>query len=264
VSRQAILVTAPLGLGALLLSWAALSARGEPPPRAPRRPRAGPAAKAPAPAPATEPAAAPDAPAAEPTGADPVILERIRAMEEKVRQLESRRDALAAENDRLQKKGAEKALEFSSRSMAQGRVWSWEALLGLTPEQKQSLADLWAGWIREDGGRPAGQDVWKAREGEIRSRFTVEQAAKLGENAAAQGRMMWSHLGRSLGSMVGASREDQARFQQSLGDWFPPSGMLLPEAHGADWKGLMREASNRLRSQLTAEQSERIDKLVRN
>jgi len=268
VSRERILVAAPLGLGAVLLAWAALSPRPEPPPKTTRRPGTA-ARKAPVPRPPEEASISPsltppEAPTPEPAGEEGIILERVRAMEEKVRTLESKRDTLATENDQLQKQAVEKSAEISARSMAQGRVMSWEMLLGLTPEQKRSLTDLWSTWMIEDRGKAAGHDAWGAREAEIRARLTTDQAMKLHDSAAAQGKGMWSHMGRSLGSMVGASPEDQTRLQQALGEYFAPSDMLLPEAHGADWKGMMREASNRIRPLLTADQTDRLDRMVKN
>jgi hypothetical protein len=188
------------------------------------------------------------------------IQERVRLMEEKVRELEARKAELAADNKDLEKQAAEKWAETSARSMAEWRVKAWESLLGLTGSQKQSLLELLTKWGKEDAGRPAGRDAWLAREVDLRAQFTVEQAAKLHDTSAAQAQQMWKHMGLSLGGLVGASKDEQSRIQQSLGDIGFPQNMLLPEAYGADWNGLMREATSRVRPILTADQMTRLDK----
>ena len=64
----------------------------------------------------------------------------------------------------------------------------------------------------------------------------------------------------SIGSMIGASRDDLVRLQQSLGDLEFPQNMILPEAYGVDWSGMMREAAVRARPVLTADQTAKLDK----
>jgi hypothetical protein len=73
---------------------------------------------------------------------------------------------------------------------------------------------------------------------------------------------MWTNLGGTIGGMIGASREEQSRFQQMLGDYRAPNSMLLPEGYGADWSGMLKEASGRLRPALTADLSAKLDRIV--
>ncbi len=262
--RKTILIAAP-AVGALLIGWAAFAARPDPGSApAPRpapvgRKSAAPAAAFEGPAPSATRQARPDAaPPSSPETA--VIQERVRKMEERLQELEARRDALTADNQDLQKQVTEKWAEASARSTAEWRVKSWEAMLGLNESQKQSLTALWTKWAREDAGRPAGRESWGPREAELRAQLTVEQAAKLHATSAAQAAQMWSMMGRSLGGMVGVTKDEQVRLQQSLGDLRIPGDMLLPEAHGGDWPGLLREASARARPLLTPEQTARLEK----
>ncbi len=268
MSRKTVLISAPLGLGALVLLWVAMSARGEPESR-PARPvvkpvtaiRSAPAelsATVGTPAPASS---LPPAPA-EGGGEYTVINERIRKMEEKLLALETKRNTLAGGNQELERQLAEKQGELSARTMAEWRVRTLEQQLDLNSTQKQALIDLWAGWAKKDGGRPADRETWLQREAEVRSQLSVEQAARLHENAATQSQQMWANLGRSIGSMVGASKEDQTRYQQTLGDYRAPNAMLLPEGYGADWPGMMREALGRLRPMLSADQVAKLDRFV--
>src|SRR5439155_23970284 len=96
----------------------------------------------------------------------------------------------------------------------------------------------------------------------LRSQLTVEQAAKLHDNTATQCQQLWSNMGRTLGGMIGASKDDQTRFQQTLGDYRTPNAMLLPEGYGADWPGMMRDAPGRLRSMLSSDQTTKLDRFV--
>lgn len=264
--KKAILVVAPGILGALILAWAAFAARPEEgaakaspsrpaPPRREGMPAA--AAEAPKEAGTPRPAAAP-LPAAGPENA--AIQARVRQLEERLLELEAKRDEIAAANRELEKQVTEKWAEASARTTAEWRVKSWETLIALGESQKQSLIELCTKWGREDAGRPAGRDAWVARETELRSRLTVEQAARLSENSATQSGRMWSNMGRSLGSMVGATKDEQTRIQQTLGDLRLPADMLFPEAHGGDWPGLLREATARARPMLTPEQTARLEK----
>jgi hypothetical protein len=66
-----------------------------------------------------------------------------------------------------------------------------------------------------------------------------------------------------VGSMVGASKDEVSRFQQTLGDWRPDGAMLLPEGYGADWSGLLREGTSRLQSVLTPEQMAKLARYQR-
>ena len=272
MSRKTILISAPLGLGALLLLWAGMATRSEPeakPPRpspktAPlRRPAALEAAAAVESSPAAPSVApAPSAPAPSGGGEYAVIEDRIRKMEEKLLALEAKKAVLAGANQDLEKQVAERNAELSARTMAEWRVRNWEQLLGLSETQKQSLIDLCAKWPREDAGRPASRETWLAREEDLRSRLSVEQSATLHASTAAQSQQMWNNLGRTIGGMVGASKEDQTRFQQTLGDFRAPNAMLLPEGHGADWPGQMREASVRLQPALSTEQMAKLGRFI--
>jgi hypothetical protein len=141
-------------------------------------------------------------------------------------------------------------------------VRSWESILGLSETQKQSLIDLCATWQRQDGGKPATREAWLAREQDLRSLLSAEQAAKLHDNAVQQSQTMWNHLGRTIGSMVGASKEDQTRFQQTLGTYGPANAMLLPEGYGADWPGMMREGSSRLQQLLSQDQMAKLNRFI--
>lgn len=271
MSRKTILISAPLGAGALLLLWAAMAAPGEPESK-PARPKPKPAAvqrtapvevpetvEAPAPAPVVSPV--PAAPA-EGGGEYAVIHERIRKMEEKLLTLEAKRNTLTAGNQELERQILERQAELSARSVAEWRVRNLESLLGLSSTQKQALIDLWAGWTRQDAGRQADREIWLQRETEVRSQLSVEQAARLHDSATVQSQQMWTNLGRSIGSMVGASKEEQTRYQQTLGDFRAPNAMLLPEGYGADWPGMLRDASGRLRPMLSPDQIAKLDRFV--
>jgi hypothetical protein len=270
MSRSTILVSAPLGLGAVALLWAALAARAEPEAKGPRPSLKAPAGRKLDPAPeGFAPAAALPVPAAARTIAPAAgedgnarIQERIRKMEDRLLELELRRNDLAGTNQDLERRIKEKSAELWAGQMAEWRVRGLESLLGLTAAQKQALTELWTKWMKEDAGRPAPREAWLDREVDLRSRLSVEQAAKLHDNASAQSQQMWANMGASIGGMIGASRDDQTRFQQMLGDYRPPNSMLLPEGYGADWQGLMKDASGRLRPVLPADQTAKLDKVL--
>jgi len=59
-----------------------------------------------------------------------------------------------------------------------------------------------------------------------------------------------------------ASKDEQTKFQQTLGDYRAPNTMLLPEGYGADWPGLMREGSSRLQPLLSADQTAKLSRFV--
>jgi exonuclease VII large subunit len=270
MSRKTILMSAPLGLGALVLLWAAMAARSEPEAK-PVRPVLKPAPvrkAAPTEIAATDPAAptpvvsAAPAPASTGGGENALIEERIRKMEERLLSLETKRNALAGANQDLEKQVLEKNAEASARVMAEWRVRTWEQLLGLSETQKQALLEMATRWTREDAGKQAGRETWLSREGDLRSRLSAEQSARLHESAVTQSQQMWNQLGRSIGSMVGASKEDQTRFQQTLGDYRPANAMLLPEGYGADWPGMMREGSNRLQPVLSSDQMAKLNRFI--
>jgi len=259
MSRKTILLSAPVGLGALVLLWAAMAARGEPGPSKPARPAAKKTA-GPRPAPA-ETAVSVDPPApARPAASAPsggefaVIEDRIRKMEEKVFALETRKAEITESNQDLERQLVEKQAEATARMMAQARVLQWEQLLGLTEAQKQSLMELCTLWAKQDAVRPPTRETWLRREDDLRARLSAEQAGRLNESTSKQSQMMWNMMGRSLGSMIGASSDDMTRYQQTLGDWRPDGAMLLPEGHGADWPGMMKEGTSRLQPLLTPEQ----------
>jgi len=270
MSRKTILVSAPLGLGALVLLWAALAARGEhetkPVPGKPIvktvKPTATAEGMAFADAPARPAAPKTAAPAAS-DGEFSVIEERIRLMEQKLLALEAKRAELTSSNQDLERQITDKQTEASSRMLGEWRVRQWEQLLGLTETQKQSLIELCTRWAKEDGGRPAARETWLQREDDLRARLSVEQAGRLNESAAKQSQLQWNNLGRSLGSMIGANKDEILRYQQTLGDWRPDGGMLLPEGHGADWTGLMKEGTNRLQSVLTPDQLSKLKSFQR-
>jgi hypothetical protein len=189
------------------------------------------------------------------------IQERVRRLEDRLRELDARRDGLVASNRDLEKQVTEKYADLSARSMAEWRVKSWETMLGLDEAQKQGLVRLMTQWGQQDAGRPADADTWLAREADIRSLLSVEQAAKLHESVLSQSQGMWANMGRTLGGMIGAAKDEQVRLQQSLGGYWPASNALLPEAHASDWNGLLREAMSRVKPTLTPEQTARLDKL---
>jgi hypothetical protein len=268
MSRKTILMSAPLGLGGLVLLWAAIAARS-----APEAPRPQPAPKtvsakkaAPVELPPETSGAAPSvaaAPASAPSGGgeNALIEERIRKMEERLLSLETKRGTLAGDNRELERQIGEKQAEFSARMMAEWRVRSLEPLLGLSETQKQSLLDFWTKWQKEDAGRVASRDTWLSREQDFRSLLSAEQAAKQHDSAAKTTQAQWNALGHTIGMSVGASKEDQTRFQQTLGDLNPPNAMLLPEAHGADWTGMMREGVNRLQPLLSQDQQAKLGRM---
>jgi hypothetical protein len=272
MSRKTLLVTAPLGLGAIVLAWAAIAARTEPELK-PARPAAKPApARKAAPEeisatlepPASAPFVSAPARAAAPAegGENALILERIRRMEEKVVALEARRDAMLASNQDFERQIAVRNAEQSARTMAEWRVRQWEQMLGLTETQKQSLLDLCTKWNKDDAVQPPNRDAWLQREVDLRSMLSVEQSAKLHDTAAQQTEQLWRHLGRTIGGMVGASKDDQTRFQQTMGDYRAPNAMLLPEGYGADWPGLMREGAARLQPLLSADQMSKLGRFL--
>jgi hypothetical protein len=270
MSRRTILGSALVGLGGVALLWAALAARAEPEPKAacavPKRPKArkgDPSSEAPAPAQdfSPPPAAALTAPIEIGDG-NAAVRERIRRMEDRLLELELRRNALTEGNQGLERQIQTKSAEALAGRMAEWRVRPLEFLLGLSDAQKQSLLELWTKWLKEDAGRPVGRETWHSREVDLRARLSVEQASKLQENVSAQSRQMWTNLGATIGGMIGASREDQSRFQQMLGDYRAPNSMLLPEGYGADWPGMLKDASGRLRPALSPELSAKLDRFI--
>lgn len=266
MSRKTLLASAPLGLGALVLVWASMASRTEPE-RKPVRPAPKPAAAVPreAAAPAVEaaPKAADPAQAVALTGEYPAIEARIRLLEEKLVALEARKAELTVANQDLEREVSVKQAEQGARATAEWRVRQWEQLLTLTETQKQSLLEICMNWAREDAGRPASRDTWLRRESDLRARLSAEQSARLSESTSGQARQMWSHMGRSIASMAGAPKEDHVRLQQTLGDWRGPGSLLLPEAHGADWNGLMKEAMVRLQPLLSADQMAKLGRYVK-
>lgn len=267
MSRRTILVSAPLGLGAVVLLWAALAARGDrgttPAPAkrvvktAPRAAVGEGIAFADAPArPAAPKAAAPAASG----GEFSVIEDRIRRMEEKLLALETKKVELTTSNQDLERELVEKQSEMSARMMAEARVRQWEFQLGLTDLQKQSLMELCMMWAKQDAVRPPTRDTWLRREDDLRGRLSAEQAGKLHDQSSRQSQQLWNMLGPSLGSMVGASKDDVLRIQQTLGDFRPDGAMLLPEGHGADWAGMIKEGAGRLQSVLTPEQMAKLSR----
>jgi hypothetical protein len=270
MSPKTILISVPVGVSALGLLWAALAVRGEPELNGARpAPGSGAARRSdPRPTPAELPReplsaitySAPSVPAG--GGEYPLIEDRIRKMEEKLLALETQKAALSGSNQDIERQINEKNAEMSARTLAEWRVRAWEGLLGLTETQKQSLIDLCTQWGREDAGHLAGRDTWLARESELRSRLSVEQSAKLHESTVTQSQQMWSYLGKSIGSMVGASKDETLRFQQVLGDYRVPSTMLLPEGYGADWPGMLREGSARLQSVFSSDQVAKLGRFI--
>jgi len=270
MSRKTILVSAPVSLGALVLLWAAMAGRSEPevkPVRAAPKPAS---AKRPAPVEAPVAVDAPPAPrparasTPAPSGGEyAVIEERIRLMEEKLFALETKKAEITASNQDLERQLVERQSEFNARAIGEGRVRQWEHLLGLTETQKQSLMELCTLWAKQDAVRPPTRETWLRREDDLRGRLSAEQAGKLHDQASRQSQQLWNMLGHSLGSMIGASRDDMTRYQQALGDWRPDGGMLLPEGYGADWQGLMKEGSSRLQPLLTPEQLAKLSRYQR-
>jgi hypothetical protein len=269
MSRKTILMSAPLGLGGLVLLWAALASRSGP---EATRPAAAPKPASAKKASPVERAAAPEASAAAPFvaaapapsggGENALIEERIRRMEERLLGLEGKRNTLAGANQELERQILEKNAEASARMMAEWRVRSLEPLLGLSEAQKATLLDLWTKWQREDAAKAASRETWLSREQDFRSVLGAEQAAKMHESAVQQTQALWNNVGRTIGTMVGASKEDQTRYQQTLGDFRPANAMLLPEGYGADWPGMMREASSRLQPLLSQDQTAKLNRYV--
>jgi len=269
MARKTTWIPVLVGLGAALLIWIAVAERSEPETPPPREhPKA---RKAEVPSAAAPEAALPPAPAALATPATspvageedyPLLRERIRRLEERARDLEARRGGLVAANQELERQAREKGAEATAGAMATWRVRMLESLLSLTPDQKQMLTELWTTWLKEDAGGPPSRDTWLVREGDLRARLSVEQMAKLHDSVSTQSRQIWSMMGNSLGSILGASREDQIRFQQTLGSFPLSNSMLLPEPYGADWPGMMKEAAARLRSGLSADQTAKLDRAL--
>jgi hypothetical protein len=270
MSRKTMLVSAPLGLGALVLLWAAMAGRGEPEVKPVRPVPKAAIAKRPAPVEAAVPVDSPAVPlptrpsTPAPSGGEyAVIEERIRLMEEKLFALETRKAEITASNQDLERQIVEKQSDLNARMMAEARVRQWEHQLGLTETQKQSLMELCTLWAKQDAVRPATRETWLRREDDLRGRLSAEQAGKLHDQSSRQSQQLWNMMGHSLGSMVGASRDDMTRFQQALGDWRPDGAMLLPEGYGADWAGLMKEGSSRLQPLLTPDQVAKLSRYQR-
>jgi len=271
MSPKAILVSISVGFCAVGLLWASLAVRGEREPKEPQsslKPQAvrrAPASEIPAEpysAVSYRPAASRVAPAPKADGDYRVIEDRVRRLEEKLSSLETKRNALSSSNQDLERQLNERAAELSARAMAEWRIRMWETLLGLSETQKRALLDLWTAWGKEDGGRPAGADTWLSRESELRSRLSVEQTAKLHVSAVTQSQQLWGNLGRTIGSMVGASADDATRFQQLLGDFRVPNAMLLPEGYGADWPGMLRDGAGRLQPVLSSDQMAKLSRFI--
>ena len=271
MSRKTILMSAPLGLGALVLLWAATTNRGEPEPVKPVRPAPKKAAvQRPAPAEAIAVVEPPvgllptrTAAPARSGGEYAVIEERIRLMEDKVFALETKKAEITASNQDLERQLVEKQSEANARMMAEARLQQWGHLLGLTDLQRQSLLELCTLWAKQDAVRPPTRETWLKREDDLRGRLSAEQAGKLHDQSSRQSQQLWSFMGQSLGSMVGASRDEMTRFQQTLGDWRADGAMLLPEAYGADWPGLMKEGTSRLQPLLSPEQMAKLNRFQR-
>jgi hypothetical protein len=254
-------------LGGLVLLWAAMAARSGPAAAPPRPvPKAAPERQAAPVETASETPAAPrpiaaPAPASDGNG-NALIEERIRKMEERLLSLEAKRSELVFSNDDLKRQVAEKNAEASARMIAESRVRGWEQMLSLSETQKQSLLELATKWQREDAGKAPGRDTWLAREVDLRSLLSAEQASKMHETAVVHSQMMWKHAGQMIGGMVGASKDDQTRFQQTLGEFRPSNAMLLPEGYGADWPGMMKDATARLQPVLSADQMSKLNRFV--
>jgi hypothetical protein len=269
MSRKTILMAAPLGLGGLVLLWAALAARSEPEAKPPHAAPKTAAVRKAAPVETAAPensAAAPfvaASPAAPPSGGgeNALIEERIRKMEERLLTLETKRNTLSGANQELERQIVEKSAETSARMMAEWRVRSLEQFLGLSETQKQTLIDLWTRWGREDALKAAARETWLSREQDFRSVLSAEQQAKQHENAVQTSQAQWNNLGRTIASYVGASKEDQTRFQQTLGDFRPANAMLLPEGYGADWQGMMRDGMSRLQPLLSQDQLTKLGRM---
>jgi hypothetical protein len=264
MSRGVIGSSVLVGSGAVALLWAVLASRDEPRSTAAPRPRATVPAvstreELAAPA---ELARRPAAAAADTADDYGIIRERIRLMEERLVDLDLRRGDLAAANQDLERQIREKSSDASARMMADWRVRALETLLGLSADQKRALTELWTKWGKEDGGRPVDRATWLSREPDLRSRLTAEQAAALHESVSLQTRQLWASMGATLGSMVGASRDEQTRLQQSLGEFPVPSTMLLPEAYGAEWQTMMKQASGSVQPLLSVDQRTKLDRFV--
>lgn len=191
-----------------------------------------------------------------------VVRARVEAMEARLRELEARRDLLKTENENLTREITERSAQARARSTAEWRVRSWAKLLGLTESQKDELKQLWTRWALEDLSNPPSASTWLGRESELRSRLSSEQSLKLHDSTATQSSRKWSYMGRTLGRVAGAPKEDYDRLQQSIGEFSIPDITLLPEAHGADWKGMLNRAAERMRPVLTPDQAAKLDQYV--
>lgn len=271
MATKSVVVGAAVGSGGLLLLWLALSVRQVP---------------AIPPAPATlgsrgtqilqtaqlaqELAApgAPLAPAAVPSPGSPAaqmgpLLDRIRKMEERLLLLESKRLELLSGNQSLEREIVAKQSQALARTRAEWRLQAWQSLLGLSATQVDSLRTLLMSWTTADQGQTADQALWMAREGDLRSQLSVEQAGKLHDAVVHQTQTIWGSLGQTIGRSIGASSEDQVRFQQALGAYAAPSAMLLSEAHGGQWNALTAEAATRIRPLLSGDQVALLDKYLK-
>jgi len=262
VSRKRIFLAAPLALGLGVLIWALGRAHEQRPARAAARPGS--------PASVAEPAGGRSAtlvaeplaasrPSPAPTAAESAAIgTRVAELEASLRALETRRDELAESNRELERRAAERGAEAGALAQAEWRVRAWEKLLGFPAGQRAEVLELAKAWAREDAGRKAGRETWAAREDGLRARLTSEQASALNRHVAESAARMWSQSGQALGGFAGLSAEERARVQSSLGDFRLPASALLPEAHGADWTAMIREAAARAAPLLTPEQSERM------
>jgi len=196
---------------------------------------------------------------------DPSILEeRVRSMEKQVRGLQDDRNRLAKVNQELTAEAEEKAGK-GALLQTKGRVEVWARRIGLTETQKAAALELSEKWAREDKGRRAAQEVLMAREGELRSLLSSDQAQKLHEFALSQAAETWAQMAPCVVQAAEIPFEglDLKRFEENLGGVPTPSRtVLLPEAHGLDFQSLLDEAATRARVFLTPEQAARLREAI--
>jgi len=229
------------------------------------------------------------------------LEEKIRLLEERTTELQTRRDRAAAEEK-------EKELQLrvaDARATAKAYTGRWILEFKLTDSQRGPMISLFEKWLCEDAARGeyGALDVhsFEARESELRSHLTTEQQQARHDAVRDQILDLWKSLAISVSRlrqgldpgflMMGppwtpASRaladqtlriplEQLGNGDVDLSTPSPPpdtsllgecpsipDSVLLADAHELGILGLWRKAEPRVRSLLTADQMKEYAKLV--
>jgi hypothetical protein len=209
------------------------------------------------------------------------VHDRMRDMEERIRQLEARKSALALQNKDLEEKVDEKdEVEPYAASLSD--------LLELSDTQRQSMNDLWGKWRKEDGGlfpnelRKATVETWLSREAELRSILTADQASELHKSASNAAQSCWKNtidgillnllpredVDANLNIVPKPKEEvdrilgEEARMRKAIGEYPLPEGALLLGANRAEMNDFIKEVGRRLEPALPPQQKDRLKGIV--